>query len=107
MTNVLLCCSAGMSTSLLVNKMKKFCQDNNLDFNIWAISSDKISQEIQKDIDIILLGPQVKYMKDEVISELNKISKNLPVEVINIMDYGTMRGDNVVNFVKNILKIGE
>lgn len=102
MVNVLLCCSAGMSTSLLVNKMKKYCEDNGIDYNIWAVSSDQVTSNIDK-ADIVLLGPQIKFKKDEVV-ELAKDYNNIPVEVINMMDYGTMRGDKVVQFVQEILK---
>ena len=39
--NILLCCSAGMSTSLLVEKMKKAAQNMDVKAKIWAVVNGK------------------------------------------------------------------
>ncbi|RBN39660.1 PTS sugar transporter subunit IIB, partial [Priestia megaterium] len=33
--NILLCCAAGMSTSLLVTKMEKSAQEQSTEYKIW------------------------------------------------------------------------
>lgn len=92
MKNILLVCSAGMSTSLLVTKMQKAAVEANIDINIWATGSGNYKNEIDK-ADAILLGPQVRFMLNEV-----KIhSKGKPVEVIDMISYGKIDGKAVLN----------
>ena len=86
MKQILLVCSAGMSTSLLVTKMQASAKENNIEAQIWAIPESNLSEEISK-CDVVLLGPQVKYVLDKA-TEIAK-PYNVPVEVINMMHYGT------------------
>lgn len=90
---IMLVCAAGMSTSLLVSKMRQSAEDKGEDVTIFATSAadagDKLSSEHP---DILMLGPQVSYM-------LADFKKNLsiPVEVINMQDYGMMNGQKVLD----------
>ncbi|MCD9494360.1 PTS sugar transporter subunit IIB [Photobacterium carnosum] len=93
MKKILLCCAAGMSTSMLVKKMQQAADEQALETMINAISISDI-EEYLPEYDVVLLGPQVKYELariTELAAPLNK-----PVAVINMMDYGTMRGDKVL-----------
>lgn len=94
MNKILLCCAAGMSTSMLVQRMEKYAAQNNIHVAIDAIAFDEFSDEIQNH-DCCLLGPQIKYK----LAEFKAIAEqyNKPVAVINIMDYGTMNGEKVLN----------
>ncbi len=91
---IMLACSAGMSTSLLVTKMEKAAQEKGIDAKIWAISEVNLADEIEN-CDVLLLGPQVRY----ILNKANEIAKphNVPVEVINMMHYGTCNGEAVLN----------
>ena len=40
--NILLCCSAGMSTSLLVTKMQASAESQGIDCKIWAIGNGEV-----------------------------------------------------------------
>lgn len=93
MINIMLACSAGMSTSLLVTKMQAAAELENIEATIWAIPESQIANEIDK-CDVILLGPQVRFM----LSKAEEIAKpkNVPVEVINMMYYGTCNGSAVL-----------
>ncbi|TDT51903.1 PTS sugar transporter subunit IIB [Fonticella tunisiensis] len=98
--NILLCCAAGMSTSLLVQKMEAEAKNMGLDAKIWAVSVDEIRNHIDK-ADVLLVGPQIRY-KLASLKELGK-EKGIPVEMINTVDYGTLNGKNVVNFALKLL----
>ncbi len=91
---IILCCAAGMSTSMLVNKMKSEVQKRDLDIFIDAVPVSEF-ERIINDADVVLLGPQVQYE----IARLTELAKPLgkPVAVIDMMDYGTMRGDKVLD----------
>ncbi|MCP3763714.1 PTS sugar transporter subunit IIB [Domibacillus sp. A3M-37] len=101
MKNILLVCAAGMSTSLLVSKMKEAAKGQNIEAEINAISGTELRKHIDK-VDVILLGPQVSYQKGEFEKMANPIG--VPVEVINSVDYGTMNGEKVLNRALEISK---
>ena len=48
MIKIMLACSAGMSTSLLVTKMESAAKENNIEAQIWAIPEANLSEEISK-----------------------------------------------------------
>ena len=62
---ILLACCAGMSTSLLVKSMREACQAAHKDYQIWAVDQTAISSELGN-FDVLLLGPQVSFIKDDV-----------------------------------------
>ena len=58
---IMLNCSAGMSTSLLVTKMQAAAQEEGIDAEIFACPASEADDKMaQKQIDCVLLGPQVK-----------------------------------------------
>lgn len=66
MKTILLVCSAGMSTSLLVSKMQKVAAEKAIESDIFAVSASEVDQVMtKKDVDVLLLGPQVRYMKPQ------------------------------------------
>ena len=100
---IMLVCSAGMSTSLLVTKMRKAAEEKGLDYEIFAASATEADQNIEnKVIDVLLLGPQVRYMRSQY--ETKVAAKGIPVDVINMQDYGMMKGENVLNAAIELMK---
>ena len=47
MIKIMLACSAGMSTSLLVTKMEDAAKENGIEAKIWAISEVNLKNEIE------------------------------------------------------------
>lgn len=92
-------CNQGMSTSLLVSKMKDAAKSQRLEVDIAAYPANEIDARING-IDCALLGPQVGYMK----SKAQKIcaAKNVPIDVIPMADYGMCNGENVLAFAKKL-----
>ncbi len=98
MKKVVLFCAAGMSTSLLVNKMQKAAAAKGLEYEIAAhplSEADKYGPEA----DIILLGPQVSYK----LKATKEQFADKPVEAINMQDYGMMNGEKVIKHVAEVL----
>ena len=56
----LLVCAAGMSTSLLVNRMKEAAETKEIEFQIEAHPVGQI-EKYGEAADVILLGQQVRY----------------------------------------------
>lgn len=93
MYKILLACAAGMSTSMLVEKMKVSAKEQNIDVMIDAVSEGK-AKKIYSEFDVLFLGPQVSHMESNFRTLL--APEGIPVEVINMMDYGMMDGKKVL-----------
>ncbi|WP_050615632.1 PTS sugar transporter subunit IIB [Bacillus testis] len=92
--NIMLVCSAGMSTSMLVTKMEEAAAAQSIDAKIWAIPEAQLQEDIDK-CDVVLLGPQVRFLKSKI--EAVAAPKGIPVEVIDMMNYGAMNGKAVLD----------
>lgn len=89
---IMLACAGGMSSSLLVTKMQKAAVAEGLDLNIFAVGVEAIPMNVaKKHPEVVLIGPQVHYMLDKV-----KQKVDIPVEVIDMKNYGTMNGEAVL-----------
>lgn len=101
MKDIMLVCCAGMSTSLLVTKMQKAAEAKGIEVNIYAASEGEASDHFDK-IAVLLLGPQVRYLKGKLSKTLEP--KAIPVEVINSMHYGTLNGEAVLDAALELIK---
>ena len=103
MKTILLICSAGMSTSLLVTKMETAAKDAGEDCKIFALPFSD-APRVLEEVDVILLGPQVRFQK-AAIEKLVAGRKGgpVPVDVIDMRDYGTMNGKAVFEKAMNLL----
>ena len=103
MKRVYLFCSAGMSTSMLAWKMQGVANSHNLPIEVVAFPDGKIGQIIEeKRPDVILLGPQVKFRYQEIVSEFG--STGIPIQVIDQTAYGMMDGEKVLKSAIKLLK---
>ncbi|WP_373852601.1 PTS sugar transporter subunit IIB, partial [Tetragenococcus halophilus] len=57
---------------------------------------------IWKQLDVLLLGPQVRFMKGDFEKRLTP--KGIPLDVINMSDYGMMNGENVLQQALNLME---
>lgn len=89
--NIYLFCSAGMSTSLLVNKMRVQAEKYDVPVNIEAFP-ESLAAEKGADADLVLLGPQIAWMLDDI----KKLLPSKPVEVIDSLLYGKIDGLGVL-----------
>src|SRR5699024_9893829 len=100
--NILLACSAGMSTRLLVSKMEEAAKEKGMEVRIWAVSQDKAPTEMEK-ADVLLIGPQMRFMKRKFAKVAEEVGVHL--DVIDPMAYGRVDGEAVLN--KALELIGE
>jgi len=100
MKNILLVCNQGMSTSFLVEKMKTVAKNENLAIHIWAVSDAELNDNWEQ-ADIILLGPQVGYLK---ANTEKVVQHSKPVEVIDFVDYGRANGKAVLDKALKIIE---
>ncbi|WP_432627370.1 PTS sugar transporter subunit IIB [Brotaphodocola sp.] len=98
MKKILLVCNAGMSTSMLVAKMKKAAEKDGIEVSIEAKPLSDAKTQIQE-TDIVLLGPQIRYELENV----RKIAGSTPVEAIDMKDYGMMNGEKVLKHALEVI----
>lgn len=94
MIKIMLACSAGMSTSLLVTRMQKAAAEKGLEAKIWAISETSLVKEYAADpCDVLLIGPQVRFRLKGIKEQ---VKNAIPVDVIDMRTYGMMDGAKVL-----------
>ncbi len=97
MLNVLLICSMGASTGALCDKIKKVADSEGYEIKIWATSLATANDEIEKS-DIILLGPQIRFMLKKVQAEAG----NRPLQAIDMKMYGMMDANAIFKIIKEM-----
>lgn len=96
---IYLFCSAGMSTSLLVSKMRIQAEKYEVPVIIEAWPETLVSEK-GPEADVILLGPQISYM----LPEIQRLLPSKPVEVIDSNLYGKVDGLGVLKAAVSAIK---
>ncbi|MCM3758421.1 MULTISPECIES: PTS sugar transporter subunit IIB [Sporosarcina] len=91
---IILVCSAGMSTSMLVKKMRDSAEARNLDVEISAVAESQLKNNLEN-LDVVLIGPQVRYLEKKIKQQLEP--QGIKVDIINQLAYGMMKGDKVLD----------
>lgn len=95
MKKIYLFCSAGMSTSMLATRMQEAADEQKIPVKVEAIGFSDMEETLQTDCpDVILLGPQIKYMFDEIKEKFSSYGR--PIAMIESIDYGMMNGEAVL-----------
>lgn len=96
---ILLVCSAGMSTSILVKKMQTNADERNLSVQIEAVAESEVGDAMEG-TDVLLIGPQIRYLERKIKEMVQHT--NIQVAVIDSMAYGLMRGDQIIDQAMNL-----
>lgn len=100
MKKIMLVCSAGMSTSMLVKKMEAAATARGVEAEIFAVAESEAKNNL--DVHVVLLGPQVRFLLTKMTDMM--AAKNVPVQVIDSINYGTMNGDAVLTQALGLIK---
>ncbi|MFU1767648.1 PTS sugar transporter subunit IIB [Mammaliicoccus sciuri] len=100
MKKILLVCSAGMSTSMLVKKMQDTANKEGKEYEVEALALSEAEAKVDE-VDVILLGPQVRFQKAQVEKVANG---KVPVDVIDMQQYGMMDGEGVLKHAESLMK---
>ncbi|MEQ8222256.1 MAG: PTS sugar transporter subunit IIB [Candidatus Eremiobacterota bacterium] len=90
---ILVICSGGMSTSMLVKAMVKAAEGMNEDISVESGSVSGLISIIDKS-DLIMVAPQVRHRLEEIRNIADKYSK--PVTLIEPQLYGLIDGKGVL-----------
>lgn len=97
--NIYLFCSAGMSTSLLVSKMRAQAEKYEVPVIIEAFPESLVAEK-GPEADVILIGPQIAYM----VQDIKNTVPNKPVKVIDSTLYGKVDGLGVLKSAVTAIK---
>lgn len=95
---VLMVCSGGMSSALVVDKVKEEAEKDGLSLDMVAVGTTEFENEL-KNYDLGLVAPQVKHR----FSKLQKVGEevDIPVALIEPMNYTPMGGRKILNQIKS------
>jgi len=94
MKKILLVYSSGIAAILLLTKMDNSDEAIGEEEKIWAVGQDKAKQEMT-DADVVLIGPQMSFLKKDLQKEAEKYG--IQVNVVDIMTYRKADGKKRLN----------
>ena len=94
MINIVLFCSTGLSTNLLIRKIENAAEEKDLSITVKSYPESLMKKHI-KDAHVVLVGPQLKHALTEIKAECDEY--DIPLEVISAKDYGLMDGEKVLS----------
>lgn len=97
---IMLACAAGMSTSLVVSRMKEAAESQGKDYKIWAVEQGQIEDELGN-FDVLLLGPQVRHIMRKVTKI---VDGKAPIAVIDAVAYGRCDGAAVLKQAESLVE---
>ncbi len=93
MITIVLFCSTGLSTNLLIRKMEVAAEKKELEVNVKSYPESVMKNHIHG-ADVVLVGPQIRHAIDEIKEECDQY--HVPIEVISTRDYGMMDGEKIL-----------
>ena len=96
---IMLACCLGMSTSVVVQKMKDAAKEQGKDYEIWAVDQNKIAENVGN-FDVLLLGPQVRHLQRKVKAT---VGDSAPVAVIDALAYGRCNGAAILKQAEDLV----
>lgn len=100
---IYLFCDAGMSTSIMVNKMMEVVQKHNMPLEIAAYPVARAAEMVEQEKPVaILLGPQVRFLLAKTTEQFEPMG--IPVGTIEPEVYGMMDGEKALKDALKMIK---
>lgn len=96
MVRVLIVCSWGMSTSLLVESLLAAAAAAHYEIEVEALSAGEYAAQADE-CDVVLIAPQIRHLRKSI--EKLAFSLGKPVAMIEPFSYATMNGQAVLEQV--------
>lgn len=98
MKHIVLLCAQGMSTGMLMNKMRAEAEKIGYECTINAYPVTQ-AKTLADTADCMLIGPQVRYERDSVQAQCPTV----PVDVIDMVAYGRLDGAKVLKAARTLM----
>lgn len=86
---ILLICGSGASSGFMAANMRKAAKKYGIEATIEARSDSMVDEYLDK-IDVLLVGPHLKYMEEALKEKCSKY--NIPIAIIDSKTYGSLDG---------------
>ncbi|MGH2496637.1 MAG: PTS sugar transporter subunit IIB [Ktedonobacteraceae bacterium] len=93
MLHVIIVCSWGMSTSLLVDSMQNAAAAIDITLTVEALSAGEFAARVEE-CDVVLIAPQIRHLRKSIEKLAQSVGK--PVALIEPFHYATMNGNAVL-----------
>lgn len=98
MRTVLLICGGGASSGFMAANMRKAAKKRGAEVAILARSESELDDYIEK-IDVLLIGPHLAYIENEVKERIVQSGRDILVNVIPQKVYGMMNGNEALDLL--------
>ena len=93
---IILACVGGLTTSMLVERINEVIHRDQLDYSFYSSGITGINN--LKNIDVLLLSPQLAYLEEKA-----KASLHVPVAVISDEDFELMKGEEILRQAEKLM----
>ena len=93
MLRMIIVCSWGMSTSLLVESMQSAAAQMRITLTVEALSAGEFAARVEE-CDVVLIAPQIRHLRKSIEKLAQSVGK--PVALIEPFHYATMNGNAVL-----------
>ncbi len=95
---ILLVCAGGLSSSVVMKKVRKYGEENGENIIIDACGTGEVEEKWQ-DYDVVLTAPQVRNRQNQI----KEIVTGIPVGAMAPQDYAIANAANIVALAKSLL----
>lgn len=99
MKRVLLICGAGASSGFMAQAIRRAAKKEDYELSCDARSEAQLNDFVNE-IDILLIGPHLAYIKEEIIEQVSAF--NIKVTVIPQEIYGLLDGKKALALIKSL-----
>lgn len=96
MVRVIIVCSWGMSTSLLVDSLLAAAEAAQFELQVEALSAGEYAARVDE-CEVVLIAPQIRHLRRSIEKLATSLGK--PVAMIEPFHYATMNGQAVLEQV--------
>ncbi|MGX7042223.1 PTS sugar transporter subunit IIB [Leuconostoc holzapfelii] len=99
---IMLACDASATTPLLVATIEKAISAQDKNVMVFATTSPHIDDKIlSEQPSIVLLAPQLAYLKGEVKAQTDQVG--VPLAVIQLNDFNDMNGERILQLAERFM----
>ncbi|MBP2654530.1 MAG: lichenan-specific phosphotransferase enzyme component [Firmicutes bacterium] len=97
---VLLVCSGGMSSAIVVKAIEKEAEREGLSMVVKSVGTGELAEELKNGWNLVLVAPQVRHRLDELRQKASV--HNVPVALIPPQGYSPLGGAIVLAEIKKL-----
>lgn len=99
MKHVLLICGSGASSGFMAAAIRKAAKKKGEEISVKAASEAQLDDRLNE-IDTLLIGPHLAYIKDDVVNKTK--GKDINVAIIPQLIYGSLNGAKALELINDM-----